>query len=412
MEQYYTDERILKILDQSDNLLDILNFVEQIGFEIKDNLGFDVLWDSLTQNRYIYIYISLLEWLGYSGPKELQKQAFLNLLDRNNINYQTIGYQSSLIEQFPEIEKELLTMRAVDKPRKRWIIMETKWFKKAIMKLNTKRRDDIQDYYLLLEELVKLYGAYTAQFKIKQEQKYKEELKDHILLLKDLLIDDTQRPKTQIIYIATSRNYASQNRFKVGGVESIEKLSGRFSTYNGRSASGDEFYYSDTFLVADYRQIESRLKDLLGRFRDKKSKEMYIIHYTNIRYIVDYLCSHYSEEVDEVNAKLAEFISNLNTHMLRPVVPPPSRITYANVTTLKDDGSAFNKTFVAKSSESFIEQLREYVSGLDESVVEISKKKVFDDLQVKKDRKDKFPILKSMLEELRPEIKLTLSRRH
>jgi hypothetical protein len=108
--------------------------------------------------------------------------------------------------------------------------MEPKNFKKAIMKLNTKRRDNIQDYYLLLEELVHLYGAYTTQFKLRQGQKENDELKnqiksneDHILLLKDL---DQKREKTQVIYIATSRNYARQNRFKPGGVESIEKLSG------------------------------------------------------------------------------------------------------------------------------------------------------------------------------------------
>ncbi|ADO00493.1 hypothetical protein WIV_gp149 [Wiseana iridescent virus] len=67
------------------------------------------------------------------------------------------------------------------------------------MKLNTKRRDDIQDYYLLLEELVQLYGAYTHKFK---ENQLKEQLQvkdDHILLLKDLLIDDQKREKTQII---------------------------------------------------------------------------------------------------------------------------------------------------------------------------------------------------------------------
>lgn len=53
------------------------------------------------------IYISLLEWLGYSGPKELHKQAFTNLLDRNNIVYKYICYQDPLIEYFPEIQNEV-----------------------------------------------------------------------------------------------------------------------------------------------------------------------------------------------------------------------------------------------------------------------------------------------------------------
>jgi hypothetical protein len=242
------------------------------------------------------------------------------------------------------------------------------------------------------------------QIKANEEQIKANE--DHILLLKDLLIDDQTREKTQVIYIATSRNYARQNRFKPGGVESADKLASRFSTYNSRSAAGDEWYYSDTFLVADYRQIENRLKDLLGRFRDKKGKEIYIMHYTNIRYIVEYLCTHYNDEVDEVNTKLTEFISNLNCHYLRPVVPPPSQVTYANITTLKEDGTATNTTLSANSQQDFINQLKEYISGLDSNTTSISKKKVFDDLNVKKDRKDKFPLLRAILNELRPDILL------
>jgi hypothetical protein len=313
-------------------------------------------------------------------------------------------------------------MASMHLARKKWLIMDTKNFKRSIMKINTKKSGEIRDYYLLLEELVQLYGAYTTEFKLKRELKEKEELKqqlqskddeiqanmDHILLLKDLLIDDQKREKTQVIYIATSRNYARQNRFKPGGVESIEKLPSRFSTYNSRSAAGDEWYYSDTFLVADYRQIESRLKDLLGRFRDKKGKEIYILHYSNMRYIVEYLCNHYNDEVDDVNAKLNDFISNLNTHHLRPFIPPPASVQYANITTLREDGTATNTTLEAKSNQDFITQLKAYISKIDESTTEITKKKIFDDLKVKRDRKDKFPLLRSILGQMRPEISLKL----
>jgi len=144
----------------------------------------------------------------------------------------------------------------------------------------------------------------------------------------------------------------------------------------------------------------------LGRFRDKKGKEIYILHYTNMRYIVEYLCNHYNDEVDEVNAKLTEFISNLGSRHLRPVVPPPQRVAYANITTLREDGSTTNTTLQASSQEDFAKLLRDYVSKLDSNTTEITKKKVFDDLRVKKDRKDKFPLLRAILKELRPDISL------
>jgi hypothetical protein len=264
----------------------------------------------------------------------------------------------------------------------------------------------VNDYFIgqfkkQLEEERKLREETSEQ--LKQEKQRAEDAEEHILLLKDLLIDDQKRDKTQLIYIATSQSYAKQNRFKVGGVESVDKLSSRFSTYNSRSATGDEWYYSDTFLVSDYRQIESRLKDLMGRFRDKKSKEIYIVHYNNIKYVVDYLCKHYSDEVDEVNARLTEFISNLNTRVLRPIVPPPSQAAFANITTLKN-GNATNVLLQASTQQDFTEQLKNYISKLDGTTTTITKKKVFDDLKVTKDRTSKFHILKEMFGQLRPEM--------
>ena len=48
---------------------------------------------------------------------------------------------------------------------------------------------------------------------------------------------------------------------------------------------------------------------------------MYVLHYTKLLYILEYLVNNYNEEVDVVNANLADFISSLNTGNLEPVVP-------------------------------------------------------------------------------------------
>jgi len=185
-------------------------------------------------------------------------------------------------------------------------------FKKCLMRAQRRPRQKVDpvvycDYYLLLEKTYKLYTDYEKQLLNKQlEQKdqiidqNKEQLehqahqleqKDHqlkqkdqeleqqaqqledknglVLRLNEMLIDSSSLPKTHVIYIATSSLYASQNTFKVGGVESLDKLESRLCTYNSRSSTGDPFYYADWFLVHNYREIENRLKDLIGRFREK-----------------------------------------------------------------------------------------------------------------------------------------------
>lgn len=149
-----------------------------------------------------------------------------------------------------------------------------------------------------------------------KEQEMEVELKaaqEHVLILKDMLIKDDPITKTQIVYLSTSPSYALQNRFKVGGVESANHLTPRLRTYNSNRTVGDEQYFSDIFMVADYKNVEKRLESLVGRFRDKKSKEVYRMHYTNLKYIVEYLCERFDEDVDMVNEKLSTFIENLNT---------------------------------------------------------------------------------------------------
>jgi hypothetical protein len=141
--------------------MDILTFIKEIDFEIKDNLGFDVLWDSMNGKRYSNVTISLLKWFGYEGKEFVMKQVFARLLESNEIEYREIGFEDPLIKQFPEIQEEIEQMRPVDKPRKRWLIMDPDNFKEAIMSLTTKRSTEIRKYYLQLEKLVQLYGAYV-----------------------------------------------------------------------------------------------------------------------------------------------------------------------------------------------------------------------------------------------------------
>ena len=155
MENYYTDKRVLHALEKSsEELMDILTFVKEIDFEIRDNLGFDVLWDSLNGRQWALVVPLLLKWMGYTSVDIDNKKKFIQLLESNEIEYREIGFEDPLIIQFPEIQEEIEQMRPVDKPRKRWLIMNTTSFKEAIMCLTTKRSKEIRKYYLLLEELI------------------------------------------------------------------------------------------------------------------------------------------------------------------------------------------------------------------------------------------------------------------
>jgi hypothetical protein len=272
------------------------------------------------------------------------------------------------------------------------------------------------EFYDKCNRIVVNYFVQEAQEKMKkltlENQNLKEELQDtkeYALVLKEMMVKDDPIIRTQVIYIATSEMYAKTNNFKPGGVDDVTKLKPRLSTYNTGRIKEDLFYYSDVFLVSNYHVIEAQLKNLLGRFRNKKEKEMYRLHYNDMRYIVEYLCTRDGEDVEEVNSKLVSFISNLNTRELRPVVPPPNTNYLTHVTHLKEDGTVENMTIQSRNREDFEESLKRYILNLDPEISSISKKKVFDDLQIKKNRTEKLPVLQKILNTLRPDIKLLRS---
>jgi prophage antirepressor-like protein len=109
------------------------------------------------------------------------------------------------------------------------------------------------------EETKELQNQLDQKLRAERAEKEVEEQKQYALILKELAINDQKRPLDERIYISTSKAYADHNRFKVGGVESMDKLKPRFSGYNGRSSVDDMWYYSDLFKVANFKAVENHM---------------------------------------------------------------------------------------------------------------------------------------------------------
>ena len=276
------------------------------------------------------------------------------------------------------------------------------------------------DYYLLLEKTHKLYTDYEKKllnkqleqkdYQLEQQAQQLENKNGLVLRLNEMLIDSSSLPKTQVVYIATSSDLASKNTFKVGGVESLKKLESRLLQYNSAFTTENPFYFTEWHLVHNYREIENRLKDLIGRFREKITKEMYVLHYTKLVYILKYLVDNYNEEVDVINAKLAEFIASLDTGNLRPVVPPsvaaalrlPAEKCLKSIK-IKSVGQPDVK-IRANTDLEIVQKLEEYFTRMDSQVTSVTFKSIFDALNIKKDRLQLYSKLLEIREKIRPDV--------
>jgi hypothetical protein len=157
-----TDVRITKALNSSGSLLDILKFIEVTEFDL-NKVMFDYFWQVMVGNTRSHLGPRVLEWFGYEGDIKVQKRKFIEMLKRNNISYNELTQKDKEIEHYPTITNEISLLPS-NVTNSKFLIMEPKDIKMAIMQLKTKNGHIIRQYYIDLEDLMKLYVEYTLAF--------------------------------------------------------------------------------------------------------------------------------------------------------------------------------------------------------------------------------------------------------
>jgi hypothetical protein len=112
----------------------------------------------------------VLEWFGYDGEYYKQRQNFKKMLKNNDIPYSELTQKDKEIEQYPTIQEELQLLPS-NVTNSKFLIMEPNDLKMAIMQLKTKNGHIIRQYYIDLEELLKMYVEYTLYFNHRESQR-------------------------------------------------------------------------------------------------------------------------------------------------------------------------------------------------------------------------------------------------
>ena len=160
-------------------------------------------------------------------------------------------------------------------------------------------------------------------------------IKDQALTLRDQQLEKTQktavqlksfidkvnlRAKNEYIYIATCKQYASQNYFKIGSTTRLKKRISGCQT--GRSTQ-DEYYYCYIKKVHCSSKIDAHIQHMLSDFREK-NREIYNMHYEDLEDLMDLFCENFenSEEYyqDWVKNKLATSLAKT------PVIPEALKV--------------------------------------------------------------------------------------
>ncbi len=142
----------------------------------------------------------------------------------------------------------------------------------------------------------------------------------------------------QLFYIATSPVLASQNRFKIGGVQSQKHLKSRLASYNTGRAEDNKMYYVYHAKCNDYKVIENMLGSLIRLFKDKEGskKEMIHMNFTCLVELVEFIVSNYTRGLEFINDNVSRYLKT--TIEDDPVIPPVDEMQDLRAIILRDPG--------------------------------------------------------------------------
>jgi hypothetical protein len=335
------------INDEKD--LDIFEFITKKTLPIANDVTrpwFQELWYPISKKQHILETMLLLDWMGYAGEYFTQKQAFRKFLNNNKIPYEEIFYNDARFSDHPTMIREIEQTGANNLEKKKWLVMDVRNFKKAVMRLNTKNGETVRDYYLNLEEACFEYGQYIMErrnirqrakliameeeklsaiqnLKIKdkelekeqklrhQEQKLRQRAERKALNVQKFMNHITvKEQKLEWIYIGTTEQYALDRIFKIG---STSRLAARIPQYNVGRIKGDNFYYAWAMKCYNAKDVDYHIQKLLSDFKyrdpnqteetNKNNRvEMYHgIKFSDLTDILKFIVENYDKSVEFIN---------------------------------------------------------------------------------------------------------------
>lgn len=135
-----------------------------------------------------------------------------------------------------------------------------------------------------------------------------------------------ERLKNQVFYIVTTQSMAIHNEFKIGGIDCPSNIKKRLAIYNTGSSGinlDSTFKFVAIFEVSNYRQVESRVKELLVAFRSKRhpNSENFCLHFKIFKPLIELIVENYNEEIDKLNSFIKAFLDTHTKEYLVPLIP-------------------------------------------------------------------------------------------
>ncbi len=254
----------------------------------------------------------IYEYFGYKKNKTSNSDFYKRMKKqyKQDIDHKEISSDDELVKLYEKFYPEIFLGKknARGGSLKKYYAITGEAFKKMGMRANTKRGEEICDYFIKVESLASLMTKCVIK-KLELENKEKEEQLNRLHdIHKELLSYKKRVSKDEIIYIVSTAQYARQGIFKVGRTKNAMKV--RNSTHNSTHITGDKVKTLKEFKVNDAVLVEKIIHNKLSGLAVKGEKEIFLCPYDLLENLVDIVINNDDEENEVIN-KIIDIVFKL-----------------------------------------------------------------------------------------------------
>lgn len=228
-----SSKEIVELALQEDDF-DHLKLAKFKGFNEKQIEMVKLFWDPAFNGGWIYLSDEVIyDYFGYKKSESSSKNFYKTMKDNyiENTDYQEVSHNNEIIQVYTQRQNAGGKSKAP--ANKKYYIITGKTFKKMGMKANTKKGDEICDYFLIVEELCIDWRDIMNKIQLMLNQKELQE-KDQQLQIansKNLtLVSKLHAEKLHqvdgFVYWITSEQYAKQSHFRFGRTNNLTRRLG------------------------------------------------------------------------------------------------------------------------------------------------------------------------------------------
>lgn len=307
-----TEEKVLELFDNKDlqeifacsNHLQLAKYLAQNYCQFTQNelKYIDLFWEPAFNKSWIYLADEIIiNWMGYKGVDATRNfHRDMKSKYKENIDYQEVSKEHELV-QFYHRDSNPGNPSKRGGALKKFYIVSGEALKKMLMRTGTKNGDEICDYFIKVESLcslsMKLMFKYVENIKQQKEQQL-EATKNKVLQLNDRLDNFTKFEKTGWIYIATSRLYSANNRYRFGYTL---KLNNRMQNYQDGRLKQDEFYYVYTHHCACPNLLETIILQTLVHYKEHRCRDIFTLPLPILQKYVENTAKEFDKRISIAN---------------------------------------------------------------------------------------------------------------